>query len=425
MPLIINRSTFIASLREALSNLYDPYKLKRSPLQAILSEPLIEKGIDLKQFLTNSINALMPEDHTPYDTKAWKVFELLNFSFIDQMDQRETAKNMLLGLRTVQRLAPEAIETLAEQIAVDNHITFSSDETMIEQKPIQPVSSPRSNENWVKEAEFQKSQYQGSLIDIHQTLRELSQLLLPIYNVGQSSIEILFPEGTWFVIGQVTLLRQAVLTALSLFSNCPDCRITISTEQRGNQGEIRINGHFGDEATIDQNQTAETDIMNALSNLMQILKGRVAFYHRSPNELAINLSLPIQQQYNIMVIDDNADVVHLIEEYLSDSIYKVTGIKEPERVINEIEKNKPSIVLLDVMLPNIDGWMLLSQIRHNPAILRIPVVVCTLLPQERLSFSLGADAFLRKPFTQQELLEVLNAQILMNQEQPKAPKDIE
>jgi CheY-like chemotaxis protein len=95
-------------------------------------------------------------------------------------------------------------------------------------------------------------------------------------------------------------------------------------------------------------------------------------------------------------------------------MYLVSGVQDPELVITELEKEEPALILMDVMLPNIDGWMLLSQIRLNPGLSKIPVIVSTILPQEDLSISLGANGFLRKPYSQQELLQILDLQILRN-----------
>ena len=63
------------------------------------------------------------------------------------------------------------------------------------------------------------------------------------------------------------------------------------------------------------------------------------------------------------------------------------------------------------MLPGIDGWELLGRIRSDPALREIPVIVCTVLPQEELAMALGAAAFVRKPINRQEFLAVLAEQV--------------
>jgi CheY-like chemotaxis protein len=60
------------------------------------------------------------------------------------------------------------------------------------------------------------------------------------------------------------------------------------------------------------------------------------------------------------------------------------------------------------MMPGMDGWEVLSQIRQNPLISTIPVVVVSILPQESLALSMGANAFLQKPISQNDFLNLLN-----------------
>ncbi len=390
-------------------NLYNPYELKRNLLQSILADQEEEPKRELKLVVIDSINALMPDKQTPYDTKAWKFYELLNYCFVDQIGQKEAAKNLLISLRTLQRLLPEAIEILAEQIASKYHLTLIDGEPESLQKKDKKVEPAELDETWAKETDSLKAKYSGNIIDIHKMLREISQILQPISDIDQSKVQVELLDEAWLVMGQVTFLRQAVLTAISAFDRQKPGQIVISSERKGSQGIIQIKGRSRE--NIDN--SAGADIPAALTNLMQMLKGSVEI-QRSPAELSIRLSFPAQKQYKIMVVDDNADAIRLVEKYLSSNIYTVTGVQDPEMVMSEIEKERPFLILMDVMLPNIDGWMLLSQIRLNPDLSKIPVIVSTILPQEHLSISLGADGFLRKPYSQQELLRVLDMHVFRN-----------
>jgi len=71
----------------------------------------------------------------------------------------------------------------------------------------------------------------------------------------------------------------------------------------------------------------------------------------------------------------------------------------------------PQIIVLDVMMPQTDGWRVLSRLRQHPLTSNIPVIVCTILAQEALALSLGANAFLRKPVTRQAFLAALDRQV--------------
>ena len=70
----------------------------------------------------------------------------------------------------------------------------------------------------------------------------------------------------------------------------------------------------------------------------------------------------------------------------------------------------PLIIVLDVMMPGVDGWEVLGNLRQNPVTSSIPIVVCTILPQVEMARLLGASAFLSKPVTRHAFLAVLTQQ---------------
>jgi len=69
---------------------------------------------------------------------------------------------------------------------------------------------------------------------------------------------------------------------------------------------------------------------------------------------------------------------------------------------------QPDVILLDVMLPEEDGWDALQALKHHPATQAIPVLVCSVLPEAALAHALGAAEFARKPISQAELLAALD-----------------
>jgi len=72
---------------------------------------------------------------------------------------------------------------------------------------------------------------------------------------------------------------------------------------------------------------------------------------------------------------------------------------------------RPQLILLDVMMPGVDGWQVLSRIKAQEELVGTPVVVCTILPQESLARTLGANGFIRKPIMGQAFREALERQI--------------
>jgi len=118
--------------------------------------------------------------------------------------------------------------------------------------------------------------------------------------------------------------------------------------------------------------------------------------------------LPPAEQAPVLAIDDNADTLKLYERYLSGSQYRLIGTPDPRQALSLAEQFDPAAILLDVMLPGMDGWELLGRLREHPLTAGVPVIVCTILPQEQLALALGAAAFIRKPVTREALLAVLD-----------------
>ena len=73
-----------------------------------------------------------------------------------------------------------------------------------------------------------------------------------------------------------------------------------------------------------------------------------------------------------------------------------------------IEATHPDVIVLDVMLPDVDGWKLLTYLREAPISLDIPIIVCSVIKEEELALALGAERFLAKPVRPRLFVETLN-----------------
>jgi CheY-like chemotaxis protein len=116
-----------------------------------------------------------------------------------------------------------------------------------------------------------------------------------------------------------------------------------------------------------------------------------------------------QEKKLILVVDDQEPALRMYQRYLSKSNYKVYGLSKATIVISKAIELKPSLILLDIMMPKVDGWEILQSLRLNDKTKHIPIIVCSAWGEPELAKSLGANHFLRKPIVQRELLDVLEA----------------
>jgi len=107
---------------------------------------------------------------------------------------------------------------------------------------------------------------------------------------------------------------------------------------------------------------------------------------------------------NILIIDDDAQLTELLIEFLGSHKYIVIAKHTPEEGLEYLVKNKIDVIILDIMLPGMDGFQVLRKIRENSA---IPVIMLTArgeVTDRIVGLELGADDYLPKPFEPRELL---------------------
>ena len=113
----------------------------------------------------------------------------------------------------------------------------------------------------------------------------------------------------------------------------------------------------------------------------------------------------------ILVIDDQANVRTLLKDYLSNQGYRVVQAQDGQQGLFVARHEHPDLVLLDIMMPNMDGFQFLSAFRKES---EIPVIVVTARDEETdtvLGLELGADDFVVKPFRMRELVARIRANL--------------
>ncbi len=107
----------------------------------------------------------------------------------------------------------------------------------------------------------------------------------------------------------------------------------------------------------------------------------------------------------ILIVDDSADLVRGLSTLLTNEGYRVSSLPSGAGVAEIVAMQRPDLIVLDVMMPVVDGWEALKRIRENPANARLPVMMLTAKGTEDAKvqgFTLGADDYLAKPFSVRE-----------------------
>jgi PAS domain S-box-containing protein len=109
----------------------------------------------------------------------------------------------------------------------------------------------------------------------------------------------------------------------------------------------------------------------------------------------------------LLVIDDDETVRELLDIYLSKVGYQVVAAASGPEGLELAQKIQPDAITLDVMMPGMDGWEVLSKLKADPKLAHIPVIMLTMTEDKEIGYSLGAAEYLTKPITRSQLIKVL------------------
>jgi CheY-like chemotaxis protein len=393
----------IAALRSALHYLYDPVHLRNSPLVALLGlADQFDSATALQTQLTAAIRNLKPTAEEPPQSRTWRVYDVLHFQYIRQLDRAAVATQLGISERQLRREQRVALEVLAQQLLpqLDQTQAAASDTTLF--PPPGNAEQALSEELlWLKKSTAEAP------ISLHAALSTVQQLVRPLADQWQTPLRVDVAPNLADHPTPPLLLRSILPTILSVaIPRAGQQPITIAATQSDRRLTISVLGHAHQpQAPLREQELTSLQTAEALAHF----HGATLIFPRAATDRFVaTLSLPLPTQVPILVIDDNADWLALQQRYLDSSRYQLTGVTDSTRATALAAQLQPAVILLDVMMQTVDGWQILSELRHEPTTTTIPVVICTILPVADLALALGANAFLQKPVTQTQLLQVLD-----------------
>ena len=124
----------------------------------------------------------------------------------------------------------------------------------------------------------------------------------------------------------------------------------------------------------------------------------------------IDSNIPASKR-TIMVVDDNPDIVTIVKTLLEGKGFKVQPASSGQEVFNLLTKKKPTLIILDIMMPQMNGMEVLLRLRRNPDTRSVPVILMTGKVNDEdvyRGYNFGADYYVKKPFDTFNLMAGIN-----------------
>ena len=373
---------YLKQVKEILDHLYDyPY------LQThVWTRPFIDAGLtpqqagqQLRRRFVDAIDTLNPDRVIFFREPEARLYNLLHLCYVEGFSIAELTDELNLSRRQIYRDLKRGQLTIAK-------LLYAQDDA-----PTQANEPPLSLSDVTSlEQEFSQLQYNFHLVDLCQLMRNAIGSVMPLCRQKNTQFRSSVPSRTIQISTDKAIAEQVLVNFLSqIIVQIAPASIDVSLEQTKDAPVI----------TLAYTLTSAQDIdFPTLSQLTKQLDWSVR--HSTQGARQIISILPQASARTIMVIDDNQALLQLLQRYLSGHRCQVLTVPNGEKGWSLLQEIIPDALIMDVMMPELDGWELLQRIRSNPVTQDIPVVVCTVFNNAELAYALGASYFLHKPVDQ-------------------------
>ena len=121
----------------------------------------------------------------------------------------------------------------------------------------------------------------------------------------------------------------------------------------------------------------------------------------------------------VLVVDDDASIRGLLVQELSEAGYQVQEAENGREALDKIRKQKPDLVLLDVMMPEMNGFDVAAILKNDPVTMDIPIIILSIVQDKERGMRIGVDKYLTKPFETDQLIHEVSALLEQGQSHKK------
>ncbi len=381
--------SFIRQVRDLLKHLYDFSYLQRHPLAqgdgpGGSAEPA---GQRLRRDVIAAIESLSPGPGVPFHMPQARLYNVLHLHYIEGLTVREVAHELGISMRQLYRDLRRGEESVAGVLW-----TRYAERAGRYQQEAQPSSI---------QAEIARLEPRPRPTDVNALLRRAREAISRM--AAQRSVTLALdvqPEKV--IVSTDPVMAQQVL--VSLISHAI---------QQTRPGEVYLKlERVGELVSLSlryrPESGADVPVLHLVAaQLVEKLGWRVEQKELPDGERIINLHIAAHGS-TLLVIDDNEGLIELVERYLTDRPCRVVAALSGREGLRLAQELQPDAIILDVMMPEMDGWELLQRLRTSPRTSNIPIIICSVFNDPELAYSLGASLFLPKPVSRDDVLGALS-----------------
>jgi CheY-like chemotaxis protein len=398
---------FSHAVKDALNHYHDPAYLENHALiQCLLSESELKqvnrvqllraKIKDSIGILHNRQSSLPDEEPDPKDIQE-RSYLTLTYRYLRKMDMHRIEDSLGLSNRQVQRELKKGLDAVVS-LLWNQQVPRTVPERQVEL----PAELVQSSELDLIKEELKAWQIHHDPVSLAALVQEALQLRRPTGALSLLDAGDLAQKGQVNVYVDYVLTKQGLYKLFDLLQSAAEpLPFTIHIR--------KLNERFVELAILCASDFAIEKAAWETAGYFFTLQGLKVEESRQDNRLTIRLVLPLMQQNNCIVIDDVVSVHRLIERMLGPYGIQVFGASTYKEALELAQIIKPDFMLLDILMPEMDGWQMLKAFKDDPTTRAIPVIISSVMFEPELAEAVGAAAYIRKPINRLELLKTLKS----------------
>ena len=414
------REAFVGWVHDALNHLYDTRFLNRHPLADFLVGTMsdaVQRSRSLRRILVDAIRSLRPVPGTPAQSPDWRAHRILELRYIEGLTPVEVMDRLALSKSHYFREQARVVEAVADflwihaaALPVDEQNDLS--EAHATNTTLASLDAPPGgSRSELAQAEVERlcSHAVWEEIDVAELLIKLRTVIESLAVANGVTLELSAAGSYLIAHGSRTLLRQSILNVVTYaLDMAQGGALCIEPVNLGAETGFAVRAVRSGAETVPEKRRQGVGLEVA-RQLLEAMRGRLEL-EEGENDWQARLLWRAALGQTLLVVDDNRAFIDLIRRYLTGYTWQVLGAGSGQEARQLLADTRVDAMVLDVMMPEEDGWELLRALRTTEVTCDIPIIVCSVLNEPQLALMLGASAYLPKPVSPPALLRALSVQ---------------
>ncbi len=393
-----SRDQFLELTKDALERFYDLTHLENHPFAQEVKRKHdayeATRGQLLQKDLSRAINMLDSDQIRTTGSSLSRRHQVMRLRYVERL----TIQNISYELDISERQIYRDLRQGEEDLATILHSWY------VEGRDVAPPDD--SGQDELLNPEIEQLQTDFQTVDIKTLIYSAKSSIERLSSNRNVEVVIDAPPDSVMISTDPLVAKHVLISLLS------------SAVQRSDGGMVRLNLKASDERAMLALHYAQGDacdesvLTDIMLQLLSQLKWEILQDDRDDVTQCIELSFG-KNMPTVLVIDDYEALSHLLKRYLAGYRCRIVAAVDGATGLSMARELQPDAVILDVMMPNMDGWEVLQRLRNHPDTQHITVIVCSVFDDPELARALGASAFISKPVEREGIIQALRSEHIL------------